>query len=84
MELASRENPNVCVGCAQLLDDIFPIQAAANLSDNTRTQRAATRDDDGVAIYSDLGAYEPTAVATRVADEAGLFDASSNALGQRK
>ncbi len=33
MERASPENPNVCSGCAQLLEDSSPVQAAFVLDD---------------------------------------------------
>jgi hypothetical protein len=40
MELASLGNPNVCAGCAQLLDDVSPIAAVLDLGAN-EDQRAA-------------------------------------------
>ena len=54
MEIASRENPNVCKGCAQLLDDLSPLQAAADLSGNVRAKLDAKPDAELLPVDVDV------------------------------
>ena len=82
--MASRENPNVCVGCAQLLDDISPQKAAAHLTGQVRAQTAEPIDGTSISLFLDLIAYDPTAVATHVADGTEMCEGSSHSPGHRK
>ena len=82
--MASRENPNVCIGCAQLLDDISPQEAAAHLTGQVRAPTAQPANDASISLFLDLIAYDPTAVAAHVADGTEMCEGSSHPLGHRK
>ena len=81
MEVASMGNPNMCAGCAQMLEDLSPLRAVSDLSEDL----SASRSQD----MSDLHNLQPLFVP--LDHDGGLsaqprdgLDGLSNAPGQRK